>query len=303
MFNLNFIIMKKLMLCAAALMIGAIGFAQNTSTVTQTGDLQVADVIQVGSNTAVVTQNQEGIPDNDPVYTNKAYVNQLGFYNNAVVSQHDEGTHNEGYNDTRLWQNGNYNDSYQVTISPDWNGGVEVNAWQTGNSNDVVQVIYSGYTDDFYIYQYGDRHKATQLGTDITHNTARIYQYDSDNTATQNLFGSNNGFYGGVYANERILIEQYGTWNNATQTFTGIGWSHGNTADIFQNGYNNYANQYGTGRDLYADFNQIGNSNSATSYQDGERLQVFINQTGNSNNAISTQIGIDNLVTINQNSL
>lgn len=294
--------MKKLILLGAALLFAAgIGFAQNTSTVIQTGDLQFADVDQIGSNTAMVGQNESGTPSNSPAYMNNAVVYQDGIDNTATIWQDETGDGNKGENDATITQLGFSNTSLQITNAPNYNSGLDVAAWQEGIGNVVYQNIQGGYTDYFSTYQLGNYHNATQLGTDITTNTAYIYQYDEHNTATQNLFGSNNGYYGGVYDNERILIVQHGTWNNATQTFTGIGSSHGNTADIYQDGYDNTANQVGIGRDLYADFNQIGNYNNAYSVQNGEQLQVFVNQNGNSHNANSSQTGFDNLATIDQN--
>jgi len=302
MFNLNFIIMKKQILLGAALLFAAgIGFAQNTNTTTQTGNLQVADVVQIGSNTAVVTQNQAGIGSNTPTYMNKADVWQSGTGNLATILQDELGGGNKGYNDAEIDQLGTNNISLQITYAPGSNSGLDVEAWQEGTGNDVYQYINGGYTDYFYTYQWGNNNKATQLGTGITHNTAKIYQNGRQNEAKQDLFGSNNGYYGGFYANERILIDQIGGKNMATQTFTGIGSSHGNTADIYQNGYYNTASQTGVGRDLYADFNQIGSYNTATSFQTGDLHRVFVNQTGEYNQATSTQTGSNHLATITQN--
>lgn len=73
--------MKKVVLSAAALMIGAVSFAQtgNTSTVTQNGNNDYSDVDQIGY-TLNSTVYQEG--DH-----NSARVNQQATLNTAIITQ------------------------------------------------------------------------------------------------------------------------------------------------------------------------------------------------------------------------
>ena len=148
--------------------------------------------------------------------------------------------------------------------------------------------------------QNGNLNTATQTGTNVTTNTAKIYQEGMSNTATQILAGTNNGYYGGVYPNERVLINQVGEGNAATQNFTGRGSSHGNSADIQQIGDRNFAVQVGNGRNIFAEFVQNGNDNRAESNQDGQEQQVFANQDGDGNIITFMQEGSNNLAKIFQ---
>lgn len=299
--------MKKVILLFAMVFSVSMAMGQNTATTTQNGDLQESSTTQTGNlNNATVTQTQDGTPSNSPAYMNKATVVQDGTSNTATVTQDELGGGNKGGNDAIITQNGIGNVSTQTTYAPGFNAGMDVEALQVGDNNTVTQSITGGYTDDFYVEQIGNSNVATQTGTGVTTNTAKIYQDGLSNTATQTLAGSNNGYYGGIYVGERILIDQEGNNNIATQIFTGNGSSHGNSADIHQIGDDNLGMQEGDGRNLYTEFYQEGNNNDAVSLQFGEEQQVFVDQIGDNNEAdvwqgVSYGPKVGNFADVNQN--
>ncbi|MBK5210470.1 MAG: hypothetical protein JJE44_13360, partial [Flavobacteriaceae bacterium] len=142
----------------------------------QSGNQQLADVQQTGTNTALVTQNQSGTPSNTPAYMNNAVVLQNGAGNNATILQDELGGGGKGGNDAEITQLGSGNTSSQTTYAPGSNAGQDVEAYQNGTNNNVTQNIQGGYTDYFYTKQLGTSNTATQTGTGVTYNTAKIFQ-------------------------------------------------------------------------------------------------------------------------------
>ena len=268
--------MKKLLTAVVFLLISTALFAQsNDSKVNQTGAEQKATVDQTGNlNVSTVDQYAEASSYGPGKQT--ATVTQVGTSNLADVDQNQTGGGGKTENTALVDQNGTNNKAYQTENAPSSNSGQHVTAIQDGIDNLSTQTINGGYTDNFLVDQKGTANTATQTGTGVTHNTAKIYQDGTDNTATQTLAGSNNGYYGGIYAGERILIDQFGERNIATQVFTGYGSSHGNSADIQQIGDDNTATQNGDGRNIYADFVQDGNDNNASSIQTGEAHKYLL---------------------------
>src|SRR5690606_1624546 len=88
--------MKKVILGAAALLFAAVGFAQNTSNSTQTGDDQRVYVRQAGTILSSTITQSNGAGDG----SNRAQVMQRGTLNESTIAQ--SGTDNQAYVDQAL---------------------------------------------------------------------------------------------------------------------------------------------------------------------------------------------------------
>jgi hypothetical protein len=118
-------------------------FAQNTSTMIQTGDNNTSDILQEGNNLS----NQKVIGDD-----NKTFIRQWGNTNSTFSLTIGDG------NNVKIWQNGNNNKSGTNTL-------LGLGLLQLGNLN------------TFDIDQTGERNvsNATQIGNE---NYIRTYQSD-----------------------------------------------------------------------------------------------------------------------------
>ena len=291
--------MKKLVLFFAAMFVTIFVMAQNTADVTQTGNDQNTVVTQTGAdqhatvtqdgnlNKTIVDQLAEASSYGPGKQT--ATVTQDGTSNLASIDQNQTGGGDKAENTALIDQIGTNNKAYQTENAPGSNSGQHLTAIQNGTENLSHQLINGGYTDYFWVDQKGKYNVATQTGTGITTNTARIYQDGLRNNAVQTLKGSNNGYYGGFFYNEKVKIDQTGNDNSAKQIFSGYGSNHGNSAYIGQTGNNNMATETGDGRNVYADIIQNGYRNTATTKQTGSKHQIFLNQIGNDNTVRVTQ--------------
>lgn len=279
--------MKKLISIFAVLAFSAsVVFAQsNEATVDQTGGNQTSSVTQSGSlNTADVDQftNNFG-PQNSTVL-------QTGTGNDAVVTQSQTGGGNTGTNYAYIEQVGATNVAFQSETAPNSSSGQNVWGKQIGTSNDLTQIIGGGYTESLKAIQDGIENIAAQYANG-SHTHGEIYQKGDFNEAIQYLTGSNNG-----YMSSKILIDQLGDDNLASQTFNGSGSSHMNNGEIYQTGNENDAAQIGNGRSLNLQTAQTGNFNEASQNATGNNYGLGIglldiDQLGNDNEASQTAVG------------
>ncbi len=116
--------MKKVILCAGALMFGAVAFAQsNSSLVGQSGNHNQSDVDQQGlSNLSFVAQSGDhnsADVDQKAEY-NEAFVVQRGSHNSAITGQNDDGLQGPAANFSKQYQSGNHNEAVISQDSPKW---------------------------------------------------------------------------------------------------------------------------------------------------------------------------------------
>jgi len=327
--------MKKVIFCAAALMFGAMGFAQtgpaangatpvsgspanaNLTEVDQLGTDQRVQIEQVGRrNSAKVTQFDKTFGFFGDVYdNNEAYIKQsgpVGFVtgNSYADDNMAEAQQKGKQNETSLIQSGLRNNA---------RSDQGTNGLSTSERNKVRIVQGSGDTaplqatmseDNFaYALQEGDRNSAL-IGQNDDNNEADIDQDGDDNKAQI----KQTSFTPFIEADGHIAdIEQDGDDNKALIDQNGYGGS--NDGAITQEGDDNkaYQTQFNTGGAgaavNTASIDQL-NSYNAKAYQKqlGEGNDASITQTGgewypdyDSNYAEQTQIGDNNEASITQN--
>lgn len=295
--------MKKIILGALALMIGAIGFAQsNDSNIYQTANSSSASVDQDGlDNTADIDQlNGSGAPSTTNWPGNaEATIKQLGNWNYARQYQRE---HSNSFALSK--QKGNGNTSYQeqkgnksnATItqgtSLDLANNNTAKQWQKGSVN-VASATQTGDANTSYQYQnVGDSRKAL----------ATVEQSGDHNMATQRQMGGDTDNRGS------LLIKQSGHWNTATQkqdnTVAGNGTGiFGNNAVIEQMSDWNEAFQYQYGANSDASIMQkTGGSNYGYQLQDYGSMNAMakLTQDGANNTSHQRQYGDSNTSTVNQ---
>jgi hypothetical protein len=274
----------------------SISFAQNTSTVNQTGNNHQATVSQSG------TGNDSTLNQTKTDYTyyssaTRATINQTGTDNTSIVNElrgayggnanWSEVTVNQSGTDNMSNVYQNVNDYAHATVTQD---GIE-------NEADIDQIGNTSYAT---IYQQGELNYGKQYLWTIN-STADIIQVGSSNQAYQTTLTP-------PVKNSVFYIEQRGDRNYAQQDIKGTAWGYaqgGNNATIYQTGNDNNATQFMGGSPSGSDYNtstisQTGNDNDATSSQDGTFNTDTITQLGNSNLASLTQTGTGHLGTINQ---
>ncbi len=298
-----------------------LSFAQNTSTLTQTGDLNHAVVDQTTNNTATISQTSgTGLRYGPPVKYNEVYLTQIGT-NTASITQDMVG---QGFNDQYYF--GNYAEIYQD------GSGHDVSLLQLGNNKHTAGGHGTGtVTRGAYVTQTG------------TGQTAVIEQRGRGNQITVTQSVANNYAEHKILADERTnstygTIDQNGTGNSAIQTFNpdftpSIGhqyddyftaiqqgdgnsatqtihteWGHNNEESIEQYGNDNNASQLqeASGASLNtASIVQDGNENVAKQEQFGSQNDASISSTGSFNGTVAdpiliTQDGTGNIGTIIQ---
>ena len=199
--NLNLFIMKKAIFCAAALMFGAIGFAQNTSDVSQEGNDNDAGVTQSGSNTSMITQGVSG----QKGYSNFATVDQTGA-STSEIEQYDGRDGENRNNEATVTQVGDGHYSMVKQLDDDNIAFVDQNRG-IDNDSDVYQVGSSNYADvdqegdenmsdidqagdagaiepnnEAFVLQEGYKNSSTII-QDNTLNDANVHQLGDENTA------------------------------------------------------------------------------------------------------------------------
>lgn len=285
-------------------------FAQNSATVTQTGDNQDANVSQTGKNN-ISTVYQ--LTDNSGV--NKSVVIQEGNANQAYVEQYETGGGgNTPGTDAFIKQVGNQNIGFQYMNAPGFNSGQKQTAEQYGNNNLVNQRVDNGYNVLQTSFQEGNQNIATQTSSGAYKymhiktlgNSSEAHQIATDTKANLNIeqFGGNNfaqQYFSGDFAfstpNSGDII-QSGNNNIGVQTLVG---SIGNDLDIFQTGNTNYSNQYTEGDQNFSFVSQTGNSNIGNILQTGDNNIGSITSVGNGHVGSIIQSGGMNQAVITQN--
>ncbi|MFK5878910.1 MAG: hypothetical protein QM478_05380 [Flavobacteriaceae bacterium] len=295
--------MKKVILSAMALLIGVVGFTQNSSLVTQIGTNN-ADVTQNVSNTSVVYQ--DGTSNDaqvDQIGSNNSDVNQDGDGNTADVDQND-GLGTPGFyvfgmgpfgavpgedNVSEITQVGTTNNA---KVNQDGNGNFS-NVDQDGTSNDA-NIMQMGGNNDSDINQDGHDHLAV-VDQDGIDNKSFITQEDKvtsgGNEAYVNQSGKGN--YSTIYQQKNQLanVDQSGKYNVSIVNQTG----HANVTDIDQVGgvlgglnFSNVNQHNAIGN--YAKVAQDGLLNNSDVDQTGKLNNANINQDGGGNVSISKQV-------------
>ncbi|WGK63728.1 hypothetical protein [Croceiramulus getboli] len=266
--------MKKVIIGAAALLFGVVGFAQsNTGTAEQDGSDNLIRVRQIGAlNNAELDQdgdnNQAGILQtglNDA--ENGAPATPAGLANDAAITQ--EGDLNAAFVD----QDGDYNVADIEQTSP--------SGTDEGNRAYIQQGVGYAVNNEASISQDGSGNDAlTRQFFDS--NVASTVQEGDDNDADirQNAPSNDAGAGPASAASNIASVEQYGDLNGAfvrqnTNPATVGGF---NLATIVQDGDDNYGYQTQDGDTNTAAIVQKGEGNYANQDQDGEFNTGIINQ-------------------------
>ncbi|MFD1314189.1 hypothetical protein [Namhaeicola litoreus] len=313
--------MRKSYVCAFALMIGAIGFAQNNqSTVEQKGSNGESKVVQDGQlNTAIQYQTSN---------TGLVNIFQQGTSNYANQDQDKQWQGNTSFdvNPSKMFmtikQIGERNRAWQTQR---WSSQTAI-AEQRGNDNTSRQFQSGNHGNLAEVYQRDNMHTATQNQTGETGSWVYINQSGYKNTATQNQIkgiansaearqsGARNtstqtqkGF-GSFWGDKNIVkVNQSGNDNIATQDQSNPGNIHGvypnNIAEIIQSANDGLAVQNQYGLDGFQRIEQKnGRDNYGYQYQDvaSERGDARLMQNGSGNWSQQWQYGTDNTSNVNQ---
>lgn len=289
--------MKKVILGAAALLFAAVGFAQNTSNSTQTGDDQRVYVRQAGTllNSTITQGNGSGAG------SNRAIVLQRGDQNTSTIDQ--EGTNNQSYveqganftpptgasSTINQGKNDDASANNKARVAQHGGVGSQTTINQDGGANEAT--VHQDDTDsDIYITQAGNENKSLvhQLPFYASQNNyAEINQTGDENSSWAIQDGNDNDLYATQSgSNNKADQEQLGDGNYASVTQS----SSGNKARQRQTGDSNSATAVqhattGPGVDNYVEQNQVGNGNIAFSDQDGDGGYARQDQIGDDNQA------------------
>lgn len=306
--------MKKGSLLLGMVLVAGIAMAQNTATVTQTGNSEQvtitqsgtdhkADVTQKGGNLNVATVTQNGGNGNRlgaPVATDPG-VNvdapQYGVLDLSLA----KGLVQEGNSNTAtITQTGNLNIIQQFRMYQ----SVYNSVWQKGNSNtlDMKQVGNNNVIGQAP-HEYQGLNQAQGNGNDAkilqqgnSNKLSYFYQLNDGNKADIKQIGNSNLIESATQAklanisptDNSLIILQDGTSNTAALNELGdhiIG-------DIYQKGASNIARMQLTHSNAYGDIDQKGNSNKA---------DVFVNMSyiGDNNRGVVYQEGDLNTASAN----
>ena len=282
----------------------------NDGTITQVGPgvntYNDATILQNG------TGNQSTINEDNSTF-NRGYTTQVGSTNTALIDQSGSNASTSSRGGVRNHSavgNGNFAGTYQVGTGNDntikqigsaslknlgeaWQKGTNNKSkiTQSGSSNGLAEVfqgidtrptVYDEGTTDIAVK--GNKATADQSGSSV--NTVKIKQFSNDNDASTVQTGSSS-------SGNTIFIQQgdgtsvTGQKDNLAHVEQ-VGTSYGNTATIYQTGYNTK----NAGVNIY----QNNNSQFNIAYVNqlsGEGSNVQVNQSGNSlgNNANVKQYG------------
>ena len=279
--------MKKLItLLGVFIFAGSMAFAQNSSTVTQSGD----------DNSATVDQQYVGYGAQNVATVEQIAGEEKG---NTVSSLNQFGADNL-YD---IYQEGNGNlvrqHPEQGKQGPSINGKIDID--QIGDDNTVHDADQTGYGNTVNITQDGSNNFVDVEGQDsrategeYSGNTVNVTQNGSGNMVGT---GTGTGIYqtngGNVININQDAGSRAGT--QSVQTSTGLPAQEGGQGLVQISGYDNKMNinQYGSG------------SKVKFVLQDGSMNTVNINQglssMGGMHTAEVTQVGVDNTANITQN--
>lgn len=263
--------MKKVILGAAALLFAAVGFAQNTSNSTQTGDDQRVYVRQAG--TTLLSNITQGNGSGDG--SHRAMVWQRGSGNSSAIDQ--EGTENEAYV------------SQGREFTPPTNASVVINQGKNNTASEENKAR---------VEQHGGTGSTTTINQDGDENEAYAHQDDTGSTINITQDGTENksAVYQLPYysaSNNLANINQSGDENCSTALQNG----DDNTLSATQSGSENKAYQSQLGNGNTANLNQSGTNGSAIQIQNGNNnVNDLVFQTGNGNYSEDNQVGNGNVI-------
>jgi len=312
--------MKKVMLSAAALMIGAIGFAQ-VSGAPQASQVAAQPGAAVGANTGESVQN-----GND----NRVWVRQAGTSQSVYTNQNDGS--GIGGNLARVKQTGVVNPtSGELNLAEVLQSGSENQSttWQQGDRNNAI--TRQGQNNDASagnkaLIQQGNNQNAEDnfaaIDQDGDNNNALTFQTWDNSAAWTRQMGEENSSYirqkagpNGTDGHE-AEVEQVGDNNNSIVRQE-LGAGAGNVARTFQSGDDNYAQQDqitdaasgSTGNSaiiaqgnvttgytfdpIYNDLQMVDNITNGSQSLGSYGGMAFQNQSGHENEADIRQFGDD----------
>jgi hypothetical protein len=288
--------MKKAIFCAGALMFGAVAFAQNTSTGTQTGSGNSAVVNQSGNNYSKVDQE---------FTSNTAFITQVG-KNRSTVDQHGNVNPSSGNsNFARVDQDGQDQVSWMEQGGDRNRGIVEQdgtgnNSWlQQGNNaqaeDNRANIKQDGTSNRSRVLQRWDNNVADidQLGA---HNSVNLEQAAKPNQSRGNYSKiDQNGDHNKAISYQETRDAGLGTLSNREYVDQDDDY---NFSRLNQRGENNLSRvtQSGNTSGIYAGTY----SNEARVTQFGDMNRSFITQD---DNAAGFAGAADNTATVNQSGL
>jgi hypothetical protein len=320
--------MKKLMLSAAALMIGAIGFAQNSdalinqvgaqndATVDQIGLANDANVDQFGKNFADVYQNgTSNVADVDQgtasahrtnvaltgYYGAGSWVSQIGQGNNAkvAVTESNIGSRiNQGGIDNDAKQFLDAYTSYRGRSINNYDGRMSIEIIQSGNRNEALQKTTTSFgthgIQKMWIDQTGDDNYGSQHSKGGAGSVMTIKQV-----------GYFNGNAVGADVSSTGLDSPLDLFNGSNGDYTQYQWGNRSTATIDITGDNNKTTQaqeytvWALSGENTATINIIGNLNTVIQGQLGEYNESYVDISGHENVVTTGQEGDYNDADVN----
>lgn len=272
--------MKKLFALLTIMFFAGFVMAQNTATVTETGDGNKATVTQTDNNDVEIVQvgyiqtataTQEG--------TNSGGIYQLNNGNNNEATLSQDGSGNEGWINQGMTEG--YWTDYQ-TVNANWN---EATMTQSGNSNFGSLEQYGGSDNT-----NGNEANLTQNGNGNVSYGYQGWAYsgwgETPTTSTLSSFNSTINI-SQIHDNNNGRVWQYGGTDNEVNISQE---GNSNVASIAQGFIYNDANYDFT----HPVYNTLGNYAEVNQYGDGNSGKAF--QLGNDNSFKLTQNGDGNTV-------
>jgi hypothetical protein len=254
--------MKKLFALLTVVLFAGSMMAQNTATVTESGNLNTATVTQTGSNDAVVDQlnSTSNTATVTQTGSNEAYLTQ-GMVENYYPSPYNISTNMLADNSIgTIGQIGSDNYSEMVQIGSTNTGSIS----QNGNRNEGD--VYQGWAFGFW----GE----TVITSSLSNSNSQV---------TLNQFGDDNlgavWQYGG--ANDQVHITQVGN-TNISQIAQGF---------IYVDAPYNFSTPVDNTQFNYAAVNQYGNGNTGKAFQLGDHNSFTLTQNGAGNKVGYTALG------------
>lgn len=323
--------MKKLFALLTVVLFAGFVMAQNTATVTESGNLNKATVTQTGSNdvvvdqlnstsnTATVTQTGSNeayltqgmvenyysapynISTNMPASNNLGTINQLGTDNYLEIVQ--VGDNNDG----SINQDGDGNIGYIYQGWPFGFWGETAVTSALSNSNGVVDIKQVGVDNQGYVWQYGGTGNKVNIYQDGNSNVSQIAQgfiYDDANYDFTHPVYNTVGNYAEVnqYGDDNIgKAFQLGNDNSFELTQNGNGNTVGGRGlSGLEASRNGYFAQDGNGNIFVGEQNNGATLDDASfQFGDGNNIDLLqgvgdnalIQQSGNVNTANVYQLG------------
>lgn len=285
--------MKRILMSVCILVVAAgLAAAQsNTSTVTQSGNNDNANIQQTGSlNEGTVKQTngnynnvlmtQASINGASYGKATTATVNQRGSSNTSKINQDRTGGQ-QSYQSTATVDQTGTNNTSVIQQTGYYQGSNSAKATQIGNNNEVYQYQINDYGNNVESYQNGNYDYAKQYNAKVASGNHDYISQTGGNSQHAEQWG-----YGSD--NQHMTALQTGTSNYSYQYQSGLK----NIESVKQTGTGNHAEQrqyhgsyYYNGQYAHqhtADITQIGNDNKAYQYQDENISDVWANSRNTS---------------------